>query len=85
MIINNILDAIGNTPIVRLNHVGRELDCELYAKCEYFNAGGSVKDRIGLNMIEKAEKMGLIKPGDTLIEPTSGNTGIGMALTAAVK
>ena len=85
MIINNILDAVGNTPIVRLNHVGRELDCELYAKCEYFNAGGSVKDRIGLNMIEKAEKMGLIKPGDTLIEPTSGNTGIGMALTAAVK
>ena len=85
MIINNILDAVGNTPIVRLNHVGSELDCELYAKCEYFNAGGSIKDRIGLNMIDKAEKMGLIKPGDTLIEPTSGNTGIGMALTAAVK
>ena len=85
MIINNILKAVGNTPIVRLNRVGSELECELYAKCEYFNAGGSVKDRIGVNMIEKAEDSGQIKPGDTLIEPTSGNTGIGMALTAAVK
>ncbi|MBC8311948.1 MAG: cystathionine beta-synthase [Candidatus Marinimicrobia bacterium] len=85
MIINDILKAVGNTPIVRLNRVGKELDCELYAKCEYFNAGGSVKDRIGVNMIEKAEAAGRIKPGDTLIEPTSGNTGIGMALTAAVK
>ena len=55
MIINNILKAVGNTPIVQLNRVGSELDCELYAKCEYFNAGGSVKDRIGVNMIEKAE------------------------------
>jgi cystathionine beta-synthase/cysteine synthase A len=85
MIINDILKAVGNTPIVRLNRVGSELDCKLYAKCEYFNAGGSVKDRIGVNMIEKAEASGRIKPGDTLIEPTSGNTGIGMALTAAVK
>jgi len=85
MIINDILKAVGNTPIVRLNRVSSELDCELFAKCEYFNAGGSVKDRIGLNMIEKAEASGRIKPGDTLIEPTSGNTGIGMALTAAVK
>ena len=85
MLINDILKAIGNTPIVKLNRVGSELDCELYAKCEYFNAGGSVKDRIGVNMIEKAEASGRIKPGDTLIEPTSGNTGIGMALTAAVK
>ena len=85
MIIKNILKAVGNTPIVKLNRVGSELNCELYAKCEYFNAGGSVKDRIGVNMIEKAEAEGRIKPGDTLIEPTSGNTGIGMALTAAVK
>tara|TARA_B100001029_G_C15054455_1_gene453250 strand:+ start:1162 stop:2115 length:954 start_codon:yes stop_codon:yes gene_type:complete len=85
MIINNILNAIGNTPIVKLNRVGSELNCELYGKCEFINAGGSVKDRIGKNMIEKAEEEGLIKPGDTLIEPTSGNTGIGMALTAAVK
>ncbi len=85
MILDNILSAIGNTPVVRLNHVGSELDCDLYAKCEYFNAGGSVKDRIGKNMIEKAEDEGRINPGDTLIEPTSGNTGIGMALVAAVK
>ncbi len=85
MILNNILQAIGNTPTVKLNIVGKELDCELYAKCEFFNAGGSVKDRIGRRMVEEAEKSGRIKPGDTLIEPTSGNTGIGMALTAAVK
>tara|TARA_Y100000588_G_C14249938_1_gene923041 strand:+ start:1136 stop:2104 length:969 start_codon:yes stop_codon:yes gene_type:complete len=85
MILENILGAIGDSPIVKFNRVGTELNCELYGKCEYLNAGGSVKDRIGLNMIEKAEKDGLIKPGDTLIEPTSGNTGIGMALVAAVK
>ena len=85
MILENILDAVGNTPIVRLNKVGQELDCQLFAKCEFFNPGGSIKDRIGKQMIEIAEKDGLIKPGDTLIEPTSGNTGIGMALSAAVK
>ena len=85
MIIDNILGAVGNTPIVKLNRVGAELDCDLYGKCEFLNAGGSVKDRIGLKMVEKAEAEGRIKPGDTLIEPTSGNTGIGMALVAAVK
>ena len=85
MILDNISQAIGNTPTVKLNSVGCELACDLYVKCEFFNAGGSVKDRIGLRMVEKAEKSGRIKPGDTLIEPTSGNTGIGMALTAAVK
>ncbi|MEE2858483.1 MAG: cystathionine beta-synthase [Candidatus Neomarinimicrobiota bacterium] len=85
MILENILQAIGKTPIVKFNSVGKELNCEIFGKCEYFNAGGSVKDRIGLNMIENAEKQGKIKPGDTLIEPTSGNTGIGMALVAAVK
>jgi len=85
MVLENILGAIGNSPVVKFNRIGKELNCELYGKCEYLNAGGSVKDRIGLNMIEKAEKEGLIKPGDTLIEPTSGNTGIGMALVAAVK
>ena len=85
MIIENILQAVGNTPIVKLNKIGIELECQLYAKCEFFNAGGSVKDRIGVNMIEDAEKTGLIKPGDILIEPTSGNTGIGLALAAAVK
>ena len=85
MILNNILDAIGKTPVVKLNRVGTELDCTLYGKCEFLNAGGSVKDRIGKNMVKKAEAEGRIKPGDTLIEPTSGNTGIGMALVAAVK
>lgn len=84
-ILNNILEAIGNTPIVKLNKVGKHLDCNLLVKCEYFNSGGSIKDRIGYNMISEAEKTGRIKPGDTLIEPTSGNTGIGMALAAAVK
>ena len=85
MILENILGAIGKTPIVKLNRIGAELECDLYGKCEYLNAGGSVKDRIGKKMVEKAEAEGRIKPGDTLIEPTSGNTGIGMALVAAVK
>ena len=85
MILKNITDSIGKTPMVKLNKVGKGLDCNLYGKCEFFNPGGSVKDRIGKNMIEQAEKDGLIKPGDTLIEPTSGNTGIGLALCAAVK
>ena len=85
MILNNILEAIGNTPIVRLDKVGSELKCNLFAKCEYFNPGGSVKDRIGCRMSDEAEKSGQIEPGDTLIEPSSGNTGIGLALAAAVK
>tara|TARA_Y100000590_G_scaffold321150_1_gene363594 strand:+ start:817 stop:1767 length:951 start_codon:yes stop_codon:yes gene_type:complete len=85
MIYKNILDAVGNTPIVKLDKVGSSLKCNLLGKCEYFNPGGSVKDRIGKNMIEEAEKDGIIKPGDTLIEPTSGNTGIGLALAAAIK
>ena len=85
MILNNILEAIGNTPIVKLDKVGSELRCNLFAKCEYLNPGGSVKDRIGFRMIDEAEKSGQIKPGDTLIEPSSGNTGIGLALAAAVK
>jgi len=82
-----ILDHIGKTPLVRCRKLEKEygLECELYAKCEFFNAGGSVKDRIGRRMILDAEKSGRIKPGDTLIEPTSGNTGIGLALTAAVR
>ena len=85
MILDNILHAIGQTPIVKLHRVGSELDCELYAKCEFLNPGGSVKDRIGYHMVEQAEQRGEIKPGDTLIEPTSGNTGIGIALAGAVK
>jgi len=82
---DNILDAIGNTPMVRLSAIGRRTGCELLAKCEFMNPGGSVKDRIGKRMIEEAERSGRIKPGDTLTEATSGNTGIGMALAAAVK
>lgn len=80
-------ELIGNTPLVRLNKIPRSLgiECEVYAKVELFNAGGSVKDRIALRMIEQAEASGRIKPGDTLIEPTSGNTGIGLALVGAIK
>jgi len=86
-IMNTILENIGQTPMVRINAIAKDegLTCELLAKCEFFNAGGSVKDRIGRRMVEDAEKSGRIKPGDTLIEPTSGNTGIGLALAAAVK
>ena len=85
MLLNNILEAIGNTPIVRLNRIASELSCEIYGKCEFLNPGGSVKDRIAVKMIEDAEKQGVIKPGDTLIEATSGNAGIGLAVAAAVK
>lgn len=74
--LDTITQQIGNTPLVRLNRLPRSLgiDATVYAKLEYFNAGGSVKDRIALRMIEEAEREGRIKPGDTLIEPTSGNT-----------
>lgn len=84
MIYSNILETIGHTPIVKINRLGADLACELYAKCEFFNPGGSVKDRIGYEMVKQAEREGKIKPGDTLIEPTSGNTGIGIALAGAV-
>jgi Pyridoxal-phosphate dependent enzyme len=83
-ILDSILDAIGDTPLIRLHRVIDDLECEICAKCEFFNAGGSVKDRIAKQMILDAEEKGLIKAGDTLIEPTSGNTGIGIALCAAV-
>jgi cystathionine beta-synthase len=84
-ICDSILDTIGNTPLVRLKSIGKKTGCELLAKCEFLNAGGSVKDRIGRHMVLEAERSGRIKPGDTLIEATSGNTGIGMALAAAVR
>jgi cystathionine beta-synthase len=84
-ILNSILEAIGNTPMVKIRTIGRKTGCEILAKCEFLNAGGSVKDRIGKRMVEEAERSGRIRPGDTLIEPTSGNTGIGMALAAAIK
>jgi len=85
MIHENILSTIGNTPVVKINKIAKNLDCNVFAKCEFFNPGGSVKDRIGWNMVKEAELSGRIKPGDTLIEPTSGNTGQGIALAAAVK
>ncbi len=80
----SILESIGNTPLVQLRRIGRDSGAKLLAKCEFLNPGGSVKDRIGRRMVEEAQRAGRIKPGDTLIEPTSGNTGIGMALAAAV-
>ncbi|TCK92482.1 cysteine synthase A [Natranaerovirga hydrolytica] len=85
MIYDNISQLIGHSPVVKLNNMVKENMAEVYVKLEMFNPGGSVKDRIALNMIEEAEREGFIKPGDTLVEPTSGNTGIGLAMVAAVK
>ncbi|NOY98442.1 MAG: cystathionine beta-synthase [Chloroflexi bacterium] len=82
---DNILQTIGKTPLVRLNRVGRGLPCPLYAKVEFFNPGGSVKDRIALTMIAEAEKSGRLKPGGTVVESTSGNTGVGLAIVCAIK
>jgi len=81
----NSLELIGGTPLVKLNRVTPENGANIYAKLEFFNPGGSVKDRIALAMIEDAEEKGILKPGSTIIEPTSGNTGIGLALVGAVK
>ena len=81
----NILETVGNTPLVRLNRIAQDLKPRVYAKLEYFNPGGSVKDRIGLTMIDDAERRGRLRPGGTIIEGTSGNTGIGLALVAALK
>jgi cystathionine beta-synthase len=80
-----VLDLVGSTPIVRLDRVGRDVEPTLLAKLEYMNPGGSVKDRIGLAMIEAAEREGKLKPGGTIVEPTSGNTGVGLAIAAAQK
>lgn len=82
---NNILELFGKTPLVKLNHITKDIKASVYAKMESMNPGASVKDRIGLAMIEDAEKRGLLKPGGTIIEATSGNTGIGLAITSAVK
>ena len=85
MILPDVLQAVGHTPLVRLRHVGAEHPVEILAKCEFVNPGGSIKDRIAFSMIDEAERAGTIQPGDTLIEATSGNTGIGLAMAAAVR
>ncbi|WP_214830022.1 cysteine synthase A [Exiguobacterium algae] len=84
-IVNSVTDLIGKTPIVKLNGMTGPEDASVYLKLEYMNPGSSVKDRIALAMIEAAEKEGVLKPGDTIIEPTSGNTGIGLAMVSAAK
>ncbi|MGK5090475.1 cysteine synthase A [Deltaproteobacteria bacterium TL4] len=84
-IYKDVLETIGNTPVVKMNQITEESDGNIYAKLERFNPGGSVKDRIALNMILEAEREGKIKPGDVLVEPTSGNTGIGLAMVATVR
>lgn len=85
MWLNNILETIGNTPLIKLNKIASDLPCTVLAKVEYFNPGNSIKDRMALKMLEVAEKEGKIKPGGTIIEGTSGNTGMGLALAACVK
>ncbi len=80
----NVVDAIGGTPIIKLNHITKDLDSEIYVKLEYMNPGGSTKDRIGAYMLDQAVKEGTLKPGGTIIEGTSGNTGVGLAMWAAV-
>ncbi|MFK3939500.1 cysteine synthase A [Alkalihalobacillus sp. NPDC078783] len=83
--VNSVLDLIGNTPLVKLNRLTTDQHADVYLKLEYYNPGSSVKDRIGLAMLEAAEEAGKIKPGDSFVEPTSGNTGIGLAMVAAAK
>jgi len=82
---NNILEAVGHTPLVRLNRINQGLKPQIWVKAEFTNPGGSVKDRIGISMIDDAERKGLLKPGGTIIEGTSGNTGMGLALVATVR
>ena len=85
MWLNNILETIGNTPLIKLNKITNDLPCTVLAKVEYFNPGNSIKDRMALKMVEVAEAEGKLKPGGTIIEGTSGNTGMGLALAACVK
>ena len=85
MIYNSIIETIGNTPMVKLNKIFKDLPGTVLAKVEYFNPGNSTKDRMALKMIEDAEKAGLLKPGGTIIEGTSGNTGMGLAIAAIIK
>ena len=85
MWLNNILETIGNTPLIRLNKITENIPATILAKVDYFNPGNSIKDRMALKMIEDAEADGRLKPGGTIIEGTSGNTGMGLALAAIVK
>ena len=82
---SNILGAIGRTPLIRLNRIAADVASPIYVKAEFLNPGGSIKDRIGMAMIEAAEQAGLLKPGGTIVEATAGNTGVGLAQAAAVK
>ena len=82
---NNILETIGNTPLVKINSITKDLPCTVLAKVETTNPGNSIKDRMALKMIEDAEKDGRLKPGGTIIEGTSGNTGMGLAIAAIIK
>jgi cystathionine beta-synthase len=82
---NNILELIGNTPLIKLNKVTEELEGNFYAKVEAFNPGHSTKDRIALFILEEAEKRGILSPGDTIIETTSGNTGFSLAMVSIIK
>ena len=84
-VVNNVTELIGGTPLVRLNRIVPEGSAEVFVKLEYQNPGSSVKDRIAISIVEEAEKEGKLKPGDTIIEATSGNTGIGLAMVAAAK
>ena len=81
----SVLDTIGWTPLIRLTHVTRGIQTPVYGKAEFFNPGGSLKDRIGLPIIEQAEREGRLKPGGTIVEGTSGNTGVGLAIAAALR
>lgn len=83
--VESVLDLIGDTPMVRLRHIGGIVDADIYVKMELLNPGFSVKDRVGIGMIERAERAGLLKPGGTIIEPTAGNTGVGLALAGVQK
>src|ERR1044071_7447839 len=82
---SNVIAALGHTPLVRLNSITKGIRTPVVAKLEMMNPGGSVKDRIGIKMVEEAERKGWLRPGGTIVEPRSGNTGVGLALAAAVK
>src|SRR5262245_1732486 len=81
----NILEAVGRTPIVKLQSLAKHVKAEIYVKCEYMNPAGSMKDRVAMTIVDDAERRGLLRPGGTIVEATSGNTGMGLAMVAAVR